>query len=457
MPIAEHPTRRAPERLIDLALGILAVCLLVGATAVFVAAEFALVAVDRARISRLAEDGSRRARTAQPLLRRLSFHLSGAQLGITVTSLVLGFLAEPIIAELLRPLLEPWLGDATLRTVSIILALVIATYLEMVLGELVPKTIAIARPERTTLLLAPFLRLYGLVFGPIIRLLDGAANWTVRRLGIEPAEELRSVRSLSELSLMFRESAEEGTIGDAASQLLNRSIRFADKSAADVLVPRTEVAACGRTDSVADLVRLAERTGFSRFPVVGTDIDDIAGVVLVRRAHGVAPERRADTPVAELMTEALVVPETRDVRQLLLEMRDTRNHFAVVVDEYGGTAGIVTLEDLVEEIVGDIADEYDPLTPPVVREEHPGEWVLSGLLHPDEVEEATGLRLPEGDYETIAGFVLDRLGHMPDIGEAFGHDGWRFEVVAMDRRRIDRVRVGAPAGEGDVAGPEVAS
>ncbi|MEZ5142007.1 MAG: hemolysin family protein [Acidimicrobiales bacterium] len=452
-PVPPRPgsTRRATELLIDIALGLLAVCLLVAATAVFVAAEFALVAVDRTRIARLAEEGSRRARTAQPLLRRLSFHLSGAQLGITVASLILGFIAEPTIAELPRPLLEPFLGPGAERGVSVALALTIATFLEMVLGELVPKTIAIARSESTTLALSPFLRVYGLVFGPLIRLLDGAANWTVRRLGIEPTEELSSVRSLSELALMFRASAAEGTIGDAASRLLSRSIRFAEKDAAEVLVPRTEVATCGRDDSVADLVALAERTGFSRFPVVGTDIDDIVGVVLVKQVHRVPPDERPSTSVAEVMTDALVVPESRDVRQLLLEMRDTRNHFAVVVDEYGGTAGIVTLEDLVEEIVGDIADEYDPLTPPVVREEHPGEFVLSGLLHPDEVEEATGLALPEGDYETIAGFVLDRLGHLPEVGEAFHHDHWRFEVVAMDRRRIDRVRVGAPPGRADPA------
>jgi CBS domain containing-hemolysin-like protein len=420
---------------------------------VFVAAEFALVAVDRTRIAHLADQGSRRARTTQPLLRRLSFHLSGAQLGITVASLVLGFLAEPILADLLQPLLRPIFGDRAEGSVSVVLALALATFVEMVFGELVPKTVAIARPEPTALSLSPFLRIYGLVFGPVIRFLDGAANWTVRRIGIEPGEELSSVRSLSELSLLFRASAAEGTIGDAASQLLSRSIRFADKTAAEVLVPRTEVATCARDDSVADLVALAARTGFSRFPVTGGDIDDVVGLVLVRSVHGVAPDRRRATTVGSIMTDVLVVPESRDVRQLLLEMRDTRTHFAVVVDEYGGTAGVATLEDLVEEIVGDIADEYDPLTAPVVREERPGEFVVSGLLHLDEVAEATGLEVPEGEYDTVAGFVLDRLGRVPEVGEAFAHDGWWLEVVALDRRRVDRVRLRAPTGHHEAGAP----
>jgi len=421
------------------------VCLLIVANGVFVAAEFALVAVDRSTIDQRAEAGSRRARLVRSLLRRLSFHLSGAQLGITVTSLLLGFVIEPALVPLLRPLLEPLVGERRVQGVGVALALALVTVVQMVAAELVPKGLAIARPLPTSTVLAPFLRLYGTIFGPIITVLDGAANWTVRKLGTEPLEELSHVRSLPELELVIAASAEEGTLAGSASTLLTRSIRFARKSAADALVPRVSMEAVRVDDSLSELVAMSAATGFSRFPVYGNDLDDIRGVVHVRSVHTVPPEQRASTPVAQLMTDALVVPESRDLDEVLLDMRRDRQHLVVVVDEYGGTEGVVTLEDLVEEIVGEIDDEYDTRPPQLTHVARPGEYVLAGTLHPDEVEEATGFAVPEGEYETLAGFVLERLGHLPRPGERFVHRGWVVTVLELDRRRVAEVGLRAPA------------
>jgi CBS domain containing-hemolysin-like protein len=436
--------RPSPETVpINTALGLLAVCLLILASAVFVAAEFALVAADRNRIEQRAAGGSRSAGTALGLLRRLSFHLSGAQLGITLVSLVLGFIAEPVIAQLIEPLVEPIAGGAS-TTVSIILALFLATIAQMVLGELIPKGLAIAAPETAAILLAPFVRIYGIIFGPVISFLNGAANATVRRLGIEPQEELSHVRTLRELSLVIRASAEGGTIAGSASDLLTRSIRFGEKTAADVLVPRVEVRALASDATVADLVASSVETGHSRVPIYGADLDDIVGVVHVKVAQAVAVGDRSGVPLASVMAPITAIPETRGLDDVLSDMRVSRSHLVVAVDEYGGTAGILTLEDVIEEIVGEIDDEYDALTPPPATDTEAGELVVSGSLHADELFDATGFEMPEGDYETLAGFVLDQLGSIPDVGEVVTYEGWRLEVDAVDRRRVARVRLRRP-------------
>jgi len=410
-----------------------------------VAAEFGLVAADKARIEREAAAGNRSARTAVGLLKRLSFNLSGAQLGITLVSLVLGFVAEPTIARLLEPLLERVVGESTSRAVSIFIALVLATVLQMVLGELIPKGLAIAAPERAAIVLAPFMRIYGLVFGPIISFLNGAANATVRRLGIEPQEELSHVRSIQELSLVIEASGKEGTLAGTASELLARSIRFGEKTAADVLVPRVEVEALARDDTVTGLIEAAGRSGRSRFPIYGADLDDLVGVVHVKVAHEVPEAVRASTPLDSVMAPIAAIPETRALEDVLLDMRTNRGHLVAVVDEYGGTAGIVTLEDVLEEIVGEIDDEYDRLTPPLSLDLEDGGFLVSGALHKDEVQDATGFEMPDGEYETMAGFVLDVTGHIPEAGESFAYDGWTITVDAMDRRRVSMVRLGPPA------------
>jgi CBS domain containing-hemolysin-like protein len=425
------------------------VALLIAANATFVAAEFALVAVDRSAVDRRAEAGGRRARLVRSLLRRLSFHLSGAQLGITITSLVLGFIAEPTIGALIRPAIEPFVGGAAVTGVAVAIAFAIATVTQMLVGELIPKGIAISRPDPTARVLAPFIAVYGTVFGPLIRFLNGAANWTVRRLGMEPTEELSHVRTLPEFELLAAAAARDGTLAGSASALLARSIRFGEKTAADALIPRPDVKALATESTVDDLVHLSKSTGHSRFPVYGADLDDIRGMVHVRSAHGFSYDQRQLTPVAQCMTDVLAVPETRPLESVLLDMRSKRQHLAVVVDEYGGTAGIVTLEDIVEEIVGEIDDEYDTRPARLTHAVRPGVYLLSGGLHADEVEEASGFEMPDGDYDTLAGFVLDALGRIPDVGEQFHHGGWNLEVVEMDRRRIAEVALQAPPADGD--------
>ena len=425
------------------ALGLVLVFFLIIANGFFVAAEFALVAVDRAKVENDVEAGRRRARVAKGLLAHLSFHLSGAQLGITVTSLLIGLLAEPAIAELLHPALEPFLGSAGVIGVSLAIAIFLATVVQMIVGELVPKGLAIARPETTIYYLGPLVRIYGIIFGPLIRVLNGAANRTVRLLGVEPTEELSHVRTLSEMQILVSASSRGGVLDDSASQLLTRSIRFEGKSAEDVLVPRTAVTALRSSDTVDALVEASVSTGHSRFLVYGEDLDDIVGTVHVRAVHAVPREQRSTTSVSSLIRPMLELPESRDLADVLRDLRRANTHLAVVVDEYGGTAGIVTLEDILEEIVGEIGDEHDRRMPSTSVPGRRNEWSLSGGLHPDEVADQTGCVIPEGEYETFAGFLLDQLGHLPVVGETVVWGDWTFDVAEMDRRRIAQVTVRA--------------
>ena len=441
MPSDPPPTPGGP---IDIALRLLAAFGLVVANAGFVAAEFALVAVDRTRVEERAASGDRRARRVKRLLARLSYHLSGAQLGITVTSLLLGYLAEPVIAAALEPAVIAVFGEATPHGVSIGIALAVATVVQMVLGELVPKTVAVTKPFGSAVALARPVAVYGLLARPAVAFLDGLANRTVRRLGIEPRQDIETTPDRRELTQLILSSGEEGVLDVGEVQLLTRSIRLADKQADDAMVPRVEVVAIGAEASAAELAELAAATGHSRFPVTGQGLDDIVGVVHVKSLYRRPVADRASTPVAELMAPVPAVPESRDLGELMAELRSGAGQLAVVIDEHGGTAGIITLEDVLEEIVGEIDDEHDTITPARTRVESRGSTVLPASLHPDEVRDATGFDMPSGEFETLAGLVLDRLGHIPVPGEIVTVDGWRIEVVAMDRLRIATVRVVAP-------------
>ncbi len=344
-----------------LILGILLVLVLVAANGFFVAVEFALVAADRQRLDALAADGRWSARAAKAARRRLSFHLSGAQLGITITSLVLGFLSDPIFGQLLDPILEP-VPLLSGPTGTAVMALAITTVFQMVAGELIPKTIAVAKPEATAQALAPIALVVHGALSPIIRVLNGAANATVRMIGMEPQEELEEMRSLEELEYIIQSSGESGALDPAAQTLLTRTIRFGGKSAADALTPRVHVAAIRSGASAADLVRLAKEKRFSRFPVYGSDLDDIRGVVDATSVFELPPDERDQWLAADLMVETLVVPETRDLVDIVEDFRTAEIPMAVVIDEHGGTAGILTLEDVLEEIVGEVDDEYDDST-----------------------------------------------------------------------------------------------
>jgi CBS domain containing-hemolysin-like protein len=376
----------------------------------------------------------------------LSFHLSGAQLGITITSLVVGFIAEPTVASALQPLVGHVVGHEQAHGVAIVLGLLLATLVSMVVGELVPKSLAVARPRPMAYALVPPMVVIDRLLGPIISSLNRAATWTVRRFGMEPQEELTSVRSLEELELLVRSSGEDGTLEPEELTLLTRSFRLGTKDAADALVPRLAVHSVAIDDPITTLVERAVATGHSRFPVVGADLDDVRGVVHVKDVYRVPYAQRGDTAVRELMAPPFVVPETRGLEELLVDLRRVGTHLAVVVDEHGGTAGIITLEDVLEELVGEIDDEHDRPQPRRTHVVRPGEWRLDGTLHADEVRDASGFEVPDGPYETLAGFVLERLGRIPEVGEALEHDGWVLEVAALDGRRVATVLLRRPEG-----------
>jgi CBS domain containing-hemolysin-like protein len=430
----------------NVAVGLGAVIALILVNAFFVAMEFALVAVDRTRLEMAAEGGSRAAGVAMQLLRSLSFNLSGAQLGITISSLGLGVLAGPVIGSLLEEPLGAVVPDAAAVGLSVALALAVTTVAQMVAGELVPKAVAVARPMPTVLRLSGSFRAFVVLFRPIIAVCDASANALLRLVGIQPTEELDSVRSRDELRRLVRTSSEVGTIERHEALLLDRAFRFGDKEVADALTPRVAVHAVSADASVGDLLDLSELTGLSRFPVHGDDPDQIVGAVHVKDALAIPRPLRREAALAPLVREVPMVPEGKPLDELMDDLKGGSAHLAVVLDEYGVTAGIITMEDVVEEIVGDIVDEHDreAAEPPVRTWK--GAHLLSGRLHRDEVAESCGLVVPEGHYETLAGFVLDRLGRIPVEGDGFDHEGWHLEVQQMVGHRVSVVRVVAPAG-----------
>lgn len=419
-------------------LGLLGVLALTAGTALFVAAEFSLTALERSTVDAHADGGDARARQVQQAHRTLSFQLSGAQLGITITTLVTGYIAEPVLAGLLRPAFDVvGLSTSVSGGISLVLALVIATSLSMVFGELVAKNLAIARPLATARLTAGPQATFSRVFRWVIAGLNGTANAVVRRLGVEPAEELRSARSPQELGSLVRTSARQGSLDAGTAVLLGRSLRFGERSADELMTPRVRIETLGADDTVDDLLAAARRTGFSRFPVVQGDLDDPLGVVHVKQAFAIPDARRASTTLDRIVRRVPTVPATLDGDALMDRVRGDGLQVALVVDEYGGTAGMVTMEDLIEEIVGDVRDEHDATDVDVRRLE--GGWELSGLLRVDEVEEATGFTAPEGDYETLGGVVQANLGHVPVVGDQLELQGWCLTVQRMDGRRVDSV------------------
>lgn len=416
---------------------------LTGGTAVFVAGEFALTTLECSTVdAHVRQVGDRRSRQVQRARSTLSFQLSGAQVGITITTLLTGYVAEPAIIELIRPGLQVLrVPGSAVSGVSLGLGLALATALSMVFGELVPQNLAISRPLRTARQVAGILATFSIAFRWMIRALNAAANWIVRRLGVEPAENLRSARSPRELGSLVRSSAQHGTLDETTATLLDRSLRFGERTAGELMTPRVRVRALPAEATVLALVDTAWHTGFSRFPVYGSDLDDVRGVVHVKQAFAVPAGERALSRVGVLATPALTVPSSLDGDTLLETLREQGLQVAIVVDEYGGTAGIVTLEDLVEEIVGDVRDEHDPLEVSPVRPLDERSWIISGLLRKDEVADAVGFVMPEGDYETVAGLVLQRLDRIPDAGDELELDGWRLTVMRMDRRRIADLRL----------------
>jgi CBS domain containing-hemolysin-like protein len=409
-------------------------------TGFFVASEFALVNLDRSDLELRQSRGERNLGMTIRALKITSTHLSSAQLGITITTLLTGYTLEPaFVALVIGPLGSLGWTRGWVVAVSAIVAVAIATLISMILGELVPKNIALAVPRETGKVVIPFQVGFTTVFKPIVWLLNVTANGVLRVFGIEPKEELSFARTAEELTSLVRRSAREGSLDSDTATLLARTLAFSDLTAQDVMTPRPRLASVERVDTAQDVIDLARRTGFSRFPVIDDGIDDVIGLVHVKQAVAVPREKRGDVPVTALQSEALRVPETMKLDLLLGELRGRGYQMAVVVDEYGGTAGVTTLEDLVEELVGEVSDEHDRNRPDVVRSR---DWfTFPGILRPDELLERTDVNVPEdGPYETVAGWLMSELGKLPVVGDTVTVNGGEFRVERMDGRRIDRVR-----------------
>lgn len=427
----------------DILLLLFGVVLTAG-TAVFVAAEFSLVALDPGTIEKKAEDGDRRAAAALKGLKKLSLELSSAQVGITLTTILLGYTSQQALANLLEgPLQSAGMALAAAIGLAVVISLIVINLFSMLFGELIPKNMALADPLSTAGVVAPIQGMFTTLLRPIIVGLNSSANWIIRKFGIEPAEELSGARSATELVALVRRSANMGTLDISTARLLTRSIGIGRLTAVDVMTDRGRVEWIDHKASAADVISLARQTGFSRFPVVGDDLDDIRGFVNLRSAISIPFERRADVPVtsSSLMKEVERVPETVALAPLLVQLRDT-GQMAVVLDEYGGTSGIVTLEDCVEEIVGEVADEHDPRR---LRARFSADgWLIPGDMRPDELAREAGINVPDdGPFETLAGYIMTELGRLPEVGDTVESDGVSLTVEKLEGRRVVSIRARA--------------
>lgn len=425
----------------------------------FVAAEFALITVDRAQIDRATKKGDSQAAGVKIALKGLSTQLSGAQIGITITNLAIGYLAQPSIAELLRgPLESTGVSGAAVSGVSVTIALLLATAATMIFGELIPKNIAITMPLQTAKSIQKFQRSFSWFMTYPIRVCNGTANVILRKLGIEPREELASARSAEELSSLVRRSAEKGTLPEETALMLERSLAFGERRADEVMTPRARVESIPKDVSIEAIIERAKTTGFSRFPVTGKNIDDIVGIVHVKHAVTMPRQKRSSTAVSAIMKKPVFAPSNLQLDPLLETLRGGGLQMAVIIDEFGGTDGIVTIEDLIEELVGEVKDEHDQSNT-VMKKQGEGKWLLSGLLRPDEASQFIDMTLPEEeDFETLGGLMAERLERLPAKGDivritALDRDGGEHAVVLkvkrMDGRRVDLIEASLIIGLGE--------
>lgn len=429
-------------------------------TAFFVATEFAFLAVDPARVAGRAANGDKRAALVKDSISNLSTQLSGTQVGITLSTIMVGYTTQTAIANLVtRGLGHTGMALAAATALGAVVALVITNLYSMVFGELIPKNMALADPMKAAAFVVRLQRAFTFIFKPLIVALKASANFVLDRMGVEVVEELSGAHSAQELVAMVRQSAEEGLLDLSTASLFTRSVHISGLAAKDVMTDRGRVHYLTQNETADDLIAKARETGHSRFPVIGPDgLDDILGFANLRRAVSVPYERRSDVVVtsSSLMYEVPRVPETMGLADLMVLLRDAGSQTAVVVDEYGGTSGIVTLEDAVEEIVGEVADEHDQHAAGI---NHPveGEWLVPGLIRPDELLIQTKVELPdEGPYETLGGLIMNELGHIPSQGETVLVNGYLLRVEQMDGRRIDRVRITRnPSPDEPLNSPEV--
>ena len=418
---------------------LLAVALLV-ANGFFVAAEFALLSSRRARLEQLTAAGDRRAAEALAGIRELSLMLAAAQLGITMASLGLGAVAEPALAGAFERVLHSAPIPPALRhTIAFTAGLSIVVFLHMVVGEMAPKSWAISHPERSALSLARPFRAFALVFRPGIHALNTLANGVVRLCGVTPQNELAAAHSPADLVLLLKESAEHGTLEAEQTALLARALELPDLDAQAAMVPRRDIVSVPAIANVAQLERIAAETGRSRLPVHDGDLDRFIGILHVKDLLGLSGGERAGTTAETLARPALVTPESRPLYDLMRDMREQRQHVALVVDEYGSVSGLITLEDVIEELIGEFEDESDrPRRAPGLKfpRRADGALLVPATLRPDELAAQVGITLPSGDYATIAGFVISKLGRLPIVGDTVRFNSFRLEVTKVERHRL---------------------
>ncbi|MFE9051354.1 hemolysin family protein [Streptomyces rubiginosohelvolus] len=418
--------------------------LLILANGFFVAAEFGLVTVDRPDAERAAAEGDRRARTVVRALRELSFQLSGTQLGITITSLVVGMLAEPALAQLLAgPLTATGLPAGAVSGVAVVVGMLLASAVQMIVGELVPKNWAVSRPLQVARFVAGPQARFAALLRPAITLLNALATRLVRLFGVEPTDELASARTPGELVSLARHSAEAGALEQDTADLFVRTLSLAGLTAQHVMTPRVKVSALHSSATAEDVLNLTRATGLSRFPVYRDRIDEVIGMVHLKDALAVPAHERLRTPVGRIAVAPLLVPGTLPVEHLLRRLRHEQP-IAVVVDEYGGTAGVVTLEDIIEELVGEVRDEHDaegdgrPELTATAEDGRPA-WDAEGSCRVHTLRRG-GLDVPDGPYETVAGLVAELLGRIPAPGDRAELPGWRITVRQVGHNRAERVR-----------------
>ncbi|MEX0657999.1 MAG: hemolysin family protein [Egibacteraceae bacterium] len=425
---------------------------LLAANGGFVAAEFALLAARQSRLEQLAAEGHRAAARALTGVRELSLMLAAAQLGITMSSLGLGAVAEPALEVGLSRLLGlTGLPSGVSHAIAFALALSIVVFLHMVVGEMAPKSWAIADPERSAMrLIRPF-RAFATAVRPFIRLLNAMANVLVRLVGVEPRDDLAASHSPADLLLLVAESGRQGTLGEEQSTLLSRALDLSGLDAEAAMVPRGDIVAVPVDAGIGELEQLASETGRSRIPVYDGELDRIRGVLHVKDLLAVPAQDRSRVTAASLARPALVAPESRPLESLMLDMRRDRQHVAIVVDEFGTVTGLVALEDLLEELIGEFEDESDhpgPGTSATGRSlprRRDGALLVPGALRPDELADRAPVSLPEGEWETVAGYVIAELQRLPEIGDTVQTaDGCRLEVTQMDGHRIVELALHLP-------------
>lgn len=431
-------------------LKLAAVVVLVLANGFFVAAEFSLVSVRNTRIAELVAQGNLSATAVQKALQNPDRVIAATQLGITIASLGLGWIGEPALSHLLLPLVDLFpasLQSGVSHTISAVLAFLIITFLHVVAGELAPKSVALQYPEKTSLIIAGPTLWTEWLFKPAIWLLNGAGGLLLRLLGIKPATGHELVHSVEELKMLVTASAESGVVEAEESEMLHAIFDFGNLLVRQVMIPRTEIVGVEADLPLEYITALVNESTYTKFPVYDDDLDQILGILHVKDLLlAMGKPGWESLTCRSLVREALYVPETIPVSTLLHQFRANRQHIAIVLDEFGGTAGLVTLEDLVEEIVGEVSDPFDRFTPQI-QTLPDGTVMIDGLTLIEEVNEKLGLNLQDPAYDTIAGYVLGKLGHIPRVKETVDQEGLHFRVEAMDGMRIARLSLTRNGGK----------